>query len=131
MNRDVSRKSGSRGEIDVRKKKMPYRVEACGGGLSPLPWQGAVVAQVWLPARRGGGAGGGQEGGGSPARGGGGGGGGRGGEESGVRALFTSLSPSTYSRLPLQLDAVSCYMGGVHCSLHEEWIEISCKCQKK
>ena len=109
-----------------------HRVEACRGCLPPLPWQGAVVAQVWLPARGGGGAGGRQEGGGSPARGGGGGGGGGGGEESGVRALLTSLPPSTDSPLPLQLDAVSCHMGGVHCSLQQgkNLSEIRCKCQK-
>ena len=95
------------------------RVEACGRGLPALPWQGAVVAQVLLAPCGGGGAGGGQEGGGSPARGGGGGGGWGGGEEARVRALLASLSPSTTSTFPLQLDAVSRHMGGVHCRLHQ------------
>ena len=46
------------GEMHVRKNKSCHRVEACRGCLPPLPWQSAVVAQVWLPARGGGGAGG-------------------------------------------------------------------------
>ena len=51
-------------------EELVNRMEACGGGLPPLPWQGAVVCQVRLANRGGGGAGGGEEGGGSPARGG-------------------------------------------------------------
>ena len=109
-------------------RRCENRVEACGGRLSPLPWQGAVVAQVRLPACGGGGAGGRQEGGGSPARGGGWGGGGGGGEEARVRALLTSLPPSMASALPLQLNAVPCHMGGVHCRLHQkESIKFSCR----